>query len=298
MANADGRLKPGLFATARIEQAAKTPALLVPAAAVQKTATANRVFVVVRRSRRGAAHHDRSGRRATSSKRRAASPPASAWSSAASSACKRRRPRQGRELTPCSGWPSSASSARSSPGCSSSRSSSSGCSRSRGWASIAFPTSTSRRSSITTRLPGAAPEQIETEVTDKIEEAVNTISGIDTLTSNSSEGVSQVVVSFVLEKDANVAAQEVRDKINRRHSAAAAHRDPADGREARSDGVAGADRRGHGAEAAARDHRVRRQGAAPAARELGRRRPGAASSAAATGRSTSGSTPSCCARRT
>jgi hydrophobic/amphiphilic exporter-1 (mainly G- bacteria), HAE1 family len=68
---------------------------------------------------------------------------------------------------------------------------------------------------ITTRLPGAAPEQIESEVTDKIEEAVNTISGIDTLTSNSSEGVSQVVVSFVLDKDANVAAQEVRDKINR-----------------------------------------------------------------------------------
>jgi HAE1 family hydrophobic/amphiphilic exporter-1 len=68
---------------------------------------------------------------------------------------------------------------------------------------------------ITTRLPGAAPEQIETEVTDKIEEAVNTISGIDTLTSSSSEGVSQVVVSFVLEKDANVAAQEVRDKVNR-----------------------------------------------------------------------------------
>jgi HAE1 family hydrophobic/amphiphilic exporter-1 len=68
---------------------------------------------------------------------------------------------------------------------------------------------------ITTRLPGAAPEQIESEVTDKIEEAVNTISGIDVLTSNSSEGVSQVVVSFVLEKDANVAAQEVRDKVNR-----------------------------------------------------------------------------------
>jgi multidrug efflux pump subunit AcrB len=68
---------------------------------------------------------------------------------------------------------------------------------------------------ITTRLPGAAPEQIESEVTDKIEEAVNTISGIDTLTSNSFEGVSQVLVAFVLEKDANVAAQEVRDKVNR-----------------------------------------------------------------------------------
>jgi RND family efflux transporter MFP subunit len=47
VANADGRLKPGLFATARIEQAAKTPALLIPATAVQKTATSTRVFVVV-----------------------------------------------------------------------------------------------------------------------------------------------------------------------------------------------------------------------------------------------------------
>lgn len=69
--------------------------------------------------------------------------------------------------------------------------------------------------SITTRLPGAAPEQIETEVTDQIEEAVNTISNIDTLSSTSSEGISQVVVSFTLEKDADIAAQEVRDRINR-----------------------------------------------------------------------------------
>ncbi len=69
--------------------------------------------------------------------------------------------------------------------------------------------------SVTTRLPGAAPEQIETEVTDKVEEAVNTISGIDTLTSTSSEGVSQVVISFKLEKNADIAAQEVRDRINR-----------------------------------------------------------------------------------
>ncbi len=69
--------------------------------------------------------------------------------------------------------------------------------------------------SVTTRLPGAAPEQIETEVTDKVEESVNTISGIDTLTSTSSEGISQVVVSFKLEKNADIAAQEVRDRINR-----------------------------------------------------------------------------------
>src|SRR5436190_12423341 len=67
---------------------------------------------------------------------------------------------------------------------------------------------------ITTAQPGASPEQIETEITDKIEEAVNTISGIDELRSVSSEGISQVIISFLLEKDTDVAAQEVRDKVN------------------------------------------------------------------------------------
>ena len=67
---------------------------------------------------------------------------------------------------------------------------------------------------ITTTLTGAAPEEIETDISDKIEEAVNTISGIDQLQSISSEGVSQVTVQFVLEKDSDVAAQEVRDKVN------------------------------------------------------------------------------------
>jgi HAE1 family hydrophobic/amphiphilic exporter-1 len=68
---------------------------------------------------------------------------------------------------------------------------------------------------VTTRLPGAAPEEMETEITDKVEEAVNTISGIDELRSTSSEGVSIVIVAFLLEKDADVAAQEVRDRVNR-----------------------------------------------------------------------------------
>ncbi len=68
---------------------------------------------------------------------------------------------------------------------------------------------------VTTRLPGAAPEQVETEVTDKVEEAVNTISSIDVLSSTSSEGISQVVVSFTLDKDGDTAAQEVRDRLNR-----------------------------------------------------------------------------------
>jgi HAE1 family hydrophobic/amphiphilic exporter-1 len=68
---------------------------------------------------------------------------------------------------------------------------------------------------ITTRQPGSAPEDIETQITDKIEEAVNTINGIEELRSTSSEGISQVFVQFVLEKDGDVAAQDVRDKVNR-----------------------------------------------------------------------------------
>ena len=67
---------------------------------------------------------------------------------------------------------------------------------------------------VTTVLRGAAPEEMETEVSDKIEAAVNTISGIDELRSSSAEGVSVVAVTFVLEKDVEVAAQEVRDKVS------------------------------------------------------------------------------------
>ncbi|HEX4460440.1 MAG TPA: efflux RND transporter permease subunit, partial [Polyangia bacterium] len=67
---------------------------------------------------------------------------------------------------------------------------------------------------VTTRLDGAAPEEVETEITQKVEEAVNTISGIDELRSTSSEGVSQVLVTFSLDKDVEVAAQDVRDHVN------------------------------------------------------------------------------------
>ncbi len=67
---------------------------------------------------------------------------------------------------------------------------------------------------VTTRLDGAAPQEVETDITDKIEAAVNTIDGIDELRSTSSEGVSQVARQFKLEKDSDVAAQEVRDKMS------------------------------------------------------------------------------------
>ena len=67
---------------------------------------------------------------------------------------------------------------------------------------------------VATANPGAAPEQIETEITDIIESTVSTISGIEELRSTSVEGLSQVFISFVLEKDVDVAAQEVRDKVD------------------------------------------------------------------------------------
>jgi HAE1 family hydrophobic/amphiphilic exporter-1 len=67
---------------------------------------------------------------------------------------------------------------------------------------------------ITVRNEGAAAEQIETEITKKIEDAVNTISGIDDLRSTSVEGLSQVIVQFSLDKNGDVGAQEIRDHVN------------------------------------------------------------------------------------
>src|SRR5262245_12944804 len=57
---------------------------------------------------------------------------------------------------------------------------------------------------VVTRLPGAAPEEIESDITDKVEEAVNTISGIDELRSSSTEGASQVFITFKLDKDVDI----------------------------------------------------------------------------------------------
>src|SRR5262245_3840218 len=68
--------------------------------------------------------------------------------------------------------------------------------------------------SVTIRQPGAAPEDVETEITDRVERAINTVSGIDEMRSVSTEGVAQVFVQFQLEKNVDVAAQEVRDKIS------------------------------------------------------------------------------------
>jgi HAE1 family hydrophobic/amphiphilic exporter-1 len=67
---------------------------------------------------------------------------------------------------------------------------------------------------VSTRLDGASPEEIEGQITKPIEEAVNTISGIDELRSTTIEGQSQVFATFLLEKDIDVASEEVRAKVS------------------------------------------------------------------------------------
>ena len=67
---------------------------------------------------------------------------------------------------------------------------------------------------VTTVLPGASVEEMETTVTKPLEDIINTISGIDELRSTTMEGVSSVTVQFQLSKKGDVGTQEVRDKVN------------------------------------------------------------------------------------
>ncbi len=67
---------------------------------------------------------------------------------------------------------------------------------------------------IVTPYPGASPSAVETDVSEKVEEAVNTISGLDTLTSSSTEGVSLVIAQFDLEVDPDKAAQDINDHLS------------------------------------------------------------------------------------
>ena len=67
--------------------------------------------------------------------------------------------------------------------------------------------------SVQANLPGASAEEIETQITKRIEEAVNTISGIDELRASSDQGNSRVTITFTLERDIESATQDVRDKL-------------------------------------------------------------------------------------
>jgi hydrophobic/amphiphilic exporter-1 (mainly G- bacteria), HAE1 family len=67
--------------------------------------------------------------------------------------------------------------------------------------------------SVEAQLPGASAEEIETTITKRIEEAVNTISGIDELRASSNQGNSRVTITFTLEREIESATQDVRDKL-------------------------------------------------------------------------------------
>lgn len=67
---------------------------------------------------------------------------------------------------------------------------------------------------ITTQLKGASPEIMDIDISDKIEEVVNTINGVKTIASQSYEGAAVTTVEFVLERDIDLAVQDVREKIS------------------------------------------------------------------------------------
>ncbi|MGD9562921.1 MAG: efflux RND transporter permease subunit [Pyrinomonadaceae bacterium] len=68
--------------------------------------------------------------------------------------------------------------------------------------------------SVRTSNPGAAPEEIETEITDVIEGALNTVPGVEEMRSSSSRGSSNVTLTFNLDKDPDVAFQEIQQKLS------------------------------------------------------------------------------------
>ncbi len=67
---------------------------------------------------------------------------------------------------------------------------------------------------VTTTLRGASPEEVETSVTKPVEEIINTVEGLDELSSSSREGISSVTATFLLDRNRDLAAQDVRDKVN------------------------------------------------------------------------------------
>lgn len=67
---------------------------------------------------------------------------------------------------------------------------------------------------VTINQPGAAPTEIETQITQKVEAAVRTISGVETISSTASEGSSQTMVQFQIGEDINAAVSEVKNAVD------------------------------------------------------------------------------------
>src|SRR5437867_8587086 len=76
-----------------------------------------------------------------------------------------------------------------------------------------FPRADPPTVNINIKLPGASPEEMTTQVALPLEEALSTISGLDELTAQSTEGMSRITCKFVLEREIESAAQDVREKV-------------------------------------------------------------------------------------
>src|SRR3954470_22900767 len=69
--------------------------------------------------------------------------------------------------------------------------------------------------SVSTALPGANPQVVESAGTDILEEELSTVEGLRTLTSSSAEGFSNITLEFNLDRNVEAAAQDTRDKVAR-----------------------------------------------------------------------------------
>src|ERR1051325_6178109 len=76
-----------------------------------------------------------------------------------------------------------------------------------------FPKADPATVTINMRLPGATSEEVTTQVVLPLEEAVSTISGLDELSSTATEGSARITCKFVLEREIESAAQDVREKV-------------------------------------------------------------------------------------
>jgi len=77
-----------------------------------------------------------------------------------------------------------------------------------------FPKADPATVNINVRLPGATPEEVTTQVVMPLEEALSTLSGLDEMSASATDGSARIRVQFVLERDIEDAAQDVREKVS------------------------------------------------------------------------------------
>src|SRR3954471_653968 len=76
-----------------------------------------------------------------------------------------------------------------------------------------FPKADPAVVTVTVSIKGATPEEVNTQIILPLEEALSTISGMDEMTTQATEGSSRITCKFNLERDINGAAQDVREKV-------------------------------------------------------------------------------------